>query len=96
MAGAGFDLHFGSAWPSQILRRLRRFFAAPETKSSRCGASSSQSRNRALAYVVAAREIRGRRALRRSPAGLGLLRRRQFRRPAHVLPALLHVINQRC
>jgi hypothetical protein len=38
---------------------------------------------------VAAREFGERRALRTSPAGLGLLRRRQFRGPAHVLPALL-------
>jgi len=37
-----------------MFHRLRRFFAAADTKSGRCGASSSQSRNRALAHVVAA------------------------------------------
>jgi hypothetical protein len=51
--------------------------------------SRSQSRNRALGYVVAAREFGERRALRTSPAGLGLLRVSQFRGSAHVLAALL-------
>jgi Resolvase, N terminal domain len=39
--------------------------------------------------VVAAREFGKRSTLRPSPSGLGLLRRRQFRRTAHALPALL-------
>ena len=51
--------------------------------------SGCQSRNRALADVVAAREFGKRSTLRRSPSGLGLLRCRQFRRTAHALPALL-------
>jgi hypothetical protein len=51
--------------------------------------SPCPSRNRALADVVAAREFGKRRDLRPSSAGLGLLRRGQFRRSAHVLPALL-------
>ena len=49
----------------------------------------SQSRNRALAYVVAAREFGKRRALRPSPAGLGLPRIGEFRGSTHALPALL-------
>ena len=51
--------------------------------------SRRQPRNRALADAVAAREFGERRALRPSPAGLVLLRRRQFWFPAHALPALL-------
>ena len=50
---------------------------------------SSQSRNRALAHAIAAREFGKRSTLRPSPSGLGLLRLRQFRFPAHALPALL-------
>src|SRR5580692_10831606 len=42
--------------------------------------------NRALADAVAAREFGKRSTLRPSPPGLGLLRRRQFRRTAHGLP----------
>jgi hypothetical protein len=39
--------------------------------------------------VVAAREFGKRSTLRPSPSGLGVLRRRQFRRTAHALPELL-------
>ncbi len=52
-------------------------------------ASCGEPRNRALAHAVAAREFGERRALRTSPACLGLLRRRQFWRTAHALSALL-------
>ena len=52
-------------------------------------AVTSQSRNRTLAHAVAAREFGKRCALRPSSASLGLLRVGQFRRSAHVLPALL-------
>jgi hypothetical protein len=48
-----------------------------------------QSRNRALADVVAAREFHKRSAFGPSPAGLVLLRLGQFRFPPHALPALL-------
>jgi hypothetical protein len=51
-----------------------------------------EARNRALAHVVAAREFGKRRAIRPSSPGLGLLRRRQFRRTAHVLPAPLRTV----
>jgi hypothetical protein len=44
----------------------------------------SQPRNRALSHAVAAREFRERSTLRPSSASLGLLRRRQFRRSAHI------------
>jgi hypothetical protein len=42
--------------------------------------------------VVVAREFGKRRALRTSPSCLGLLRRRQFRFPAQVLPTLLRPV----
>jgi hypothetical protein len=49
----------------------------------------SQSRYRAFAHVVAAREFGQCGTLRTTPAGLGLLRVSQSGRPAHVLAALL-------
>jgi len=54
-----------------------------------CGdASSSQSRNRALADMVAAREFGKRSTARPSPSGLGLLRVSEFWGLAHALPTL--------
>ncbi|MGH7029830.1 MAG: hypothetical protein ACREEZ_05340, partial [Stellaceae bacterium] len=52
-------------------------------------AASSQPRHRALTDVVAASEFGKRSALGSKPAGLSLLRVSQFRRPTHVLAALL-------
>jgi hypothetical protein len=51
--------------------------------------SKSQPRNCALSHAVAAREFGKRSALRAPPPCFGLLRRRQFQRSAHMLPALL-------
>src|SRR5690348_16082619 len=82
---------FGALCSTNIASRLietKLFNSGVERRHELLNPYGLQPGNRTLAHTVAAREFCEGSSLR-TAVGLGLLRRRQFRGTAHMLPALL-------